>query len=113
MLERGREPGAKSLFGGKVYAQPLRDVWPDLDRKAPIHRWVRVERFSLTKGDRVATVEYRLGRPVAFTTYLPELVKWMAAKAEEAGALVVDEVVVDEILVKDGSVAGVGAAGTR
>ncbi|BAN90987.1 FAD-dependent oxidoreductase [Aeropyrum camini] len=111
VLERGREPGAKSLFGGKVYAQPLRDVWPDLDRKAPIHRWVRVERFSLTKGDRVATVEYRLGRPVAFTTYLPELVKWMAAKAEEAGALVVDEVVVDEILVKDGSVAGVRSGG--
>lgn len=111
VLERGREPGAKSFFGGKVYAQPLRDVWPDLDRKAPIHRWVTLERFSLVLGERVATLEYRLGRPVAFTTYLPELVRWMSGKAEEAGATVLDEIVVDELLVKDGSVVGVRSGG--
>ncbi len=107
VLERGREPGAKSLFGGKVYAQPLRDVWPRLDKEAPIHRWVGVERFSVSWGGRVVTLEFKAGRRVAFTTHLPELVKWMAGKAEEAGALIVDEVVVDEIIVKDGRVEGV------
>ncbi|MCE4611914.1 MAG: FAD-dependent oxidoreductase [Desulfurococcales archaeon] len=107
VLERGREPGAKSLFGGKVYAAPLREVWPRLDKEAPVHRWVGVERFSVSWQGRVVTLEYRLGRRVAFTTHLPELVKWMARKAEESGALVVDEVVVDEILVKDGKVVGV------
>ncbi|MCE4603600.1 MAG: FAD-dependent oxidoreductase [Aeropyrum sp.] len=111
VLERGREPGSKSLFGGKVYAQPLRDVWPDLDKKAPIHRWVRVERFSLEWGGRLATLEYRLGKPVAFTTYLPELVKWMAGKAEEAGATILDEIVADEFIVKDGRIAGVRSGG--
>ena len=111
VLERGREPGAKSLFGGKVYAQPLRDVWPGLDRRAPIHRWVVSERFSIVWGGEVATLEYRMGRGVAFTTFLPELVKWMAGMAEEAGALVVDEVVVDELVVKDGRVVGVRSGG--
>ena len=111
VVERGREPGAKSLFGGKVYAQPLRDVWPGLDKEAPIHRWVAVERLSMVWGERVATIEFRLGRRVAFTTFLPELVKWMAGKAEEAGATIVDEVVVDELLVKDGRVVGVRSGG--
>lgn len=113
VLERGRGAGSKSFYGGKVYAQPLRDVWPSLDREAPIHRWVVKERFSIVWGERVATLEYRLGRPVAFTTYLPSLVSWMAGKAEEAGALVVDEVVVDEILVKDGRVVGVASGSDR
>jgi electron transfer flavoprotein-quinone oxidoreductase len=111
VLERGREPGAKSLFGGKVYAQPLREVWPRLDREAPIHRWVSVERFSVSWGGRVVTLEFRLGRRVAFTTHLPELVKWMAGKAEEAGALILDEVVVDELVVRDGRVVGVRSGG--
>ena len=111
LIERGRGAGSKSLFGGKVYAQPLRDVWPDLDRKAPIHRWVTLERFSFLSSGRMATFEVRLGRSVAFTTHLPELVKWMAGRAEEAGALLIDEVVVDEIVVKDGRVVGVRSGG--
>jgi len=111
LIERGRGAGSKSFYGGKVYAQPLRDVWPDLDGKAPIHRWVGVERFSFLWGERIVTFEARLGRRVAFTTYLPELVKWMAGRAEEAGALLIDEVVVDEIVVKDGRVVGVRSGG--
>ncbi|MCE4612613.1 MAG: FAD-dependent oxidoreductase [Desulfurococcales archaeon] len=107
LLERGRGPGSKELYGGRIYAQPLRDVWPDLDKKAPIHRWVTKERFSFTWGSRVVTLEYRVGRSVSFTTYLPEMAKWMADRATEAGALLVDEVVVDDIVVRDGRVVGV------
>ncbi|MEB3860359.1 MAG: FAD-binding protein, partial [Desulfurococcales archaeon] len=107
VLERGRGAGSKELYGGRVYAQPLREVWPDLDKKAPIHRWVTRERLSLTWGDRVLTLEYKVGRSTSFTTYLPELVKWMAGRAVEAGALLVDEVVVDDLIVRDGRVVGV------
>ena len=107
LLEKGRGAGSKELYGGRVYAAPLRDVWPELDKEAPIHRWVRRERLSFVSGDRVATLEFASARPVSFTAYLPELVRWMAGKAEEAGALLVDEVRVDEILVEDGRVVGV------
>ncbi len=107
MIERGRGAGTKELFGGKIYAAPLREVWPELDKEAPIHRWVTRERMSLVAGDRMVTIEYTLGRRVAFTTYLTEMAKWMAGKAVEAGAILVDEVRVDEILVEDGRVVGV------
>ncbi|MEB3773440.1 MAG: FAD-dependent oxidoreductase [Desulfurococcales archaeon] len=107
ILERGRGAGSKELFGGKVYAPPLRDVWPGLDKEAPIHRWVTRERISFVRGSRVATIEYSLGRRVGFTTYLPELAKWMSDKAVEAGAVLVDEVRVDEIVVRDGRIVGV------
>ncbi len=107
LVERGRSAGSKLLWGGKAYAQPIREVWPELDKEAPIHRWVTRERFSFVWGDRVLTIEYKLGRSVAFTSYLPELVSWMARKAESAGALLVEDVRVDEIVVENGRVVGV------
>ncbi len=107
IVERGRGAGTKELFGGKIYAAPLREVWPELDKEAPIHRWVTRERLSLAARDRLVTIEYTMGKSVAFTTYLTEMAKWMAKKAVEAGAILVDEVRVDEILVEDGRVVGV------
>jgi len=107
IVERGRGAGSKELYGGKIYAAPLREVWPGLDKEAPIHRWVNRERISFVHGDRVATIEFKLGRSVAFTTYLTEMAKWMAGKAVEAGAILVDEVRVDEIVVEGGRVVGV------
>ncbi len=107
IIERGRGAGTKELFGGKIYAAPLREVWPSLDKEAPIHRWVTRERISFVAGDRVTTLEFKLGRRVAFTSYLTEMAKWMAGKAVEAGAVLVDEVRVDEILVRDGRVVGI------
>jgi electron transfer flavoprotein-quinone oxidoreductase len=107
IIERGSEPGAKQLWGGKAYAQPLREVWPELDREAPIHRWISIERFSLVSGERVVSLEYKLGRKVAFTTYLSELVSWMAKKAEEAGAMIISKTRADEIVMKNGRVIGV------
>ncbi|MCX8195866.1 MAG: FAD-dependent oxidoreductase [Acidilobaceae archaeon] len=111
LLERGRGAGSKLLWGGKAYAQPLRDVWPELDKEAPIHRWVTKERISVLWGERAITLEYKLGRRVAFTSPLTELAAWMARKAEAAGALFLDEVVVEEIVVKDGRVVGVRSGG--
>jgi len=55
----------------------------------------------------MVTIEYTMGKRVAFTTYLTEMAKWMANKAVEAGAILVDEVRVDEILVEDGKVVGI------
>lgn len=107
MVERGRGAGSKELYGGKIYAAPLREVWPELDKEAPIHRWVTREKLSITAGDRITTIDFKMGKGVAFTTYLTEMAKWMASKAVEAGALLVDEVVVDEIVKKDGRVVGI------
>jgi electron transfer flavoprotein-quinone oxidoreductase len=107
IVERGRGAGTKELYGGKIYAAPLREVWPELDKEAPIHRWVTRERISFISGERISTIEFKLGRKVAFTTYLTEMARWMANKAVEAGAILVDEVRVDEFVVEGGKVVGI------
>ncbi|MGC9071392.1 MAG: FAD-dependent oxidoreductase [Acidilobus sp.] len=107
LVDRGRGLGDKELFGGRVYAQPLRDVWPELDKEAPIQRWVTRERISLIAGQDAVTVEYKTPSRKSFTALLPQLVSWMSRKAEQAGAVFVNEVTVDELVIKDGKVIGV------
>ncbi len=108
LVDRSREAGSKELYGGRIYLGPLKEVWPDLDKKAPIHRWIKKERASIMgKDGRIITIEYNAGRRTSFTAYLPELVRWMVSKAEEEGTIFVDEVVVDELLTSDGKVVGI------
>ncbi|MEB2793635.1 MAG: FAD-dependent oxidoreductase [Caldisphaeraceae archaeon] len=107
LVERGKGLGDKNMFGGKVYAQPIREVWPELDKEAPIHRWVTKERISMVDGEKVLTVEYRTEKKVSFVTYLTQLTQWMIKKAEGAGALLASEVTVEEILMRDNKVVGI------
>jgi len=109
LIDRGRGPGSKTLYGGRVYAGPLREVWPDLDRGAPIHRLVKRERISLLTSNADVTIDLGPVETDSFTTYLPDLVGWMVSKSVEEGVVFVDEVRVDSLLLQDGKVVGVRA----
>ncbi len=107
LVERGRSPGSKNMFGGRVYVSPLKDIYPDFEKKAPIHRWVTKERISLVHGDEMATFEYEGKNDKSFTTYLTQLSAWMAKQAEEAGAILLNEITVDGFYLEDDFVRGI------
>ena len=107
LVERGRVPGSKNVYGGRVYLAPIKDVYPDFEKEAPVHRWIRKERISLVSGEKMLTIEYRDKDLLSFTSYLPQLTGWMAGKAEEAGAVLVSEITVDSLLVEDSYVKGI------
>ena len=106
VLERGREVGSKNVYGGRIYAEPFREIYPNLNT-APVHRWVRRERISIIPDyESIVNVEYQGKEAVSFTTYLPEFVKWMGIQAEQAGATILTDVTVDRLYVEDGRVTG-------
>ncbi len=108
VVERGRSPGSKSVFGGRVYADPLREIFPEFDKSAPIHRWVTKERISLVNGNEMTSIEFESGNSrVSFTTYLTDLSNWMAKKVEEAGGIVLTEITVDSLVLENGRVKGI------
>lgn len=113
LVERGRVPGSKNMFGGRVYAAPLREIYEDFDKSAPIHRWVRKEKISLVSGDEIFSIEYEETESTSFTTYLTDLANWMAKNAEKAGALVITEVRVDKLILEDGWVKGIIAGNDK
>jgi electron transfer flavoprotein-quinone oxidoreductase len=107
VLERGRTPGSKNLYGGRVYSHPLEEIYPNFRNEAPIERWVKKERISLISNGESFTIEYSSNGSTSFTAYLSRLAGWMAQKAEQAGAIIVTDVRVDDFLVEDGVVKGV------
>ena len=107
VLERGRVPGSKTLYGGKVHASPLKKVFRVQFNGCPVDRWITRERFTLCSKGRDVTLEYRTIEPVYFTSYLPRLTKWIADMAEGAGAIIATETVAERLLMDKGEVKGV------
>ena len=113
VLERGRTPGSKNLFGGRVYSAPLEKVYGNLRKEAPIERWVKHEKLSMMADDGAISVGYDSLRSTSFTASLSKLTAWMAAKAEEQGAVIVTDVRVDGVTMDDGRATGVIAGADR
>jgi electron transfer flavoprotein-quinone oxidoreductase len=107
LIERGRVPGSKNVYGGKIYSHYIKQAYPNYEKEAPIHRWVKKERFSIISGENSVTLEYDSNRTPSFTTYLSQFTKWAASKAEEAGAVLVTEVTVEKLIRENGEVKGV------
>ncbi|MEM1597251.1 MAG: FAD-dependent oxidoreductase [Pyrobaculum sp.] len=110
VLERGREPGAKELYGGRIYAYWLDKYFPEFRKDAPVDRWVRRERVSFLTEDKALTVEMAVleKEKSSFVVPLVSFVSWMAKLAQNAGAKIVTEVTVDQLVKDDkGRVVGV------
>ncbi len=107
LVERGRVPGSKNLFGGRVYSKPLEEIYPNLKEKAPIQRWVTKERISIVKGSDVFSLDFEGKESTSFVCYLSQLAEWMARQAEEAGSLLLTEITVDRFHMEDGKVKGI------
>ncbi len=107
VIERGRRPGCKCVFGGRVYSYVLERRFGSI-RELPIERWVTVEKLTIVdKGS--LTVEFRGEPRRSFTTYLPSLVEHLRKLAESNGAMVVSEIPVERLLAKEGRIVGVVA----
>ncbi|HYM38749.1 MAG TPA: FAD-dependent oxidoreductase [Thermoplasmata archaeon] len=115
LVERGRAPGSKNMFGGRIYAWPLFDLVPDWAKDCPVERLVTQENLAfLTEGAslgiRFDSPKLGEGKAASFTALRPRFDAWLAKKAEEAGAMLVTGIRVDDLWRADGRVRGVFVA---
>lgn len=115
VFERGDYPGSKAMFGGVLYTTVLSNFFPDFPEADCVERHVIEKRFSmLSKNDELAVSFKFLGfEPPyynhSFTALRAVFDRYLASKAEAAGAVLVTQTVVDEVLMRDGCVTGVRA----
>ncbi len=107
LVERGRAPGSKNMFGGRVYLAPLKEVFPEFEKTAPIHRWVTKEKVSFIDEENMTSFEYEGKEKKSFTTYLTQLASWMAKQAEKEGAVFLNEITVNGLYMENGKVKGI------
>jgi electron transfer flavoprotein-quinone oxidoreductase len=117
LLERGPAPGTKNVFGGVLYTTVLSRLIPDFWDQAPLERHIKGVRIFLISPENAVSigVESRAHNKPPFnnsvTVSRANFDGWYASKAEEAGALLLTNTVVDDLLKYRGKVIGVKARG--
>lgn len=106
-LERGEYAGSKNVQGAILYADALERIIPDFREDAPLERhiieqrmWVLDEKSYI--GSNFRSDDFNEAKPNRYTIIRAQFDKWFSAKVREAGALVICETTVTE-LIRDGA----------
>lgn len=116
LVERGAFCGAKNTSGGRLYGHSLEKLIPNFAEEAPIERKIVKERVSMMTPGSAFTGEYtsdKLGDQgrASYSVLRSKFDKWLADKAEEAGAMIATSIRVDDVIVKDGKAVGINCEG--
>ena len=103
-LERGESPGTKNVQGAILYADALEKIIPDFRETCPLERHIIEQRMWLMDEDQTCTgMSYRDARfsqePYnRYTIIRARFDRWFSDQVKKAGALVVCETTVTELL---------------
>ncbi|CFY03034.1 FAD dependent oxidoreductase [Syntrophomonas zehnderi OL-4] len=116
LLERGDYSGAKNVTGGRLYLNPVREMFPDLWEKAPLERFIAHEELSIMDKERSITVRYDGAELVqapyqSYSILRGKFDRWFAKQAEKKGVAIVNKNRVDDLIIENGKVEGVRAGG--
>jgi len=117
LLERGAYPGAKNVFGGILYTTILNRLIPNFWEEAPVERHIKgVQIFLLSENNAISigVQSEEHNKPPynnSFSVSRAKFDQWYAKKAEEAGAFLITNTVVDDLLWENNKVVGVKARG--
>jgi len=117
LLERGKYPGAKNMFGGLLHNTPvLNELLPDFAERAPLERHVYKKALVFMTPASAVSLSFDnedFDEPPynGYTVFRPAFDKWLAAEAVKAGALLLCECTAGDLVRKDGRIAGVTVKG--
>lgn len=113
LLERGTYPGAKNIFGGILYTTVLNRLIPNFWETAPVERHIKGVELFLISANNAVSVKVQSeehNKPPynhSFTVSRSKFDRWYSSKAEEAGALLIPDTVVDDLIRENNKVVGV------
>lgn len=116
-IERGSYPGAKNVFGGILYTPVLNRLIPNFWEEAPVERHMKGLKIFLISEKNAISIgvesEEHNKPPYnnSFTVSRAKFDSWYAQKAQEAGAMLITDTVVDDLLWDGNKVVGVKARG--
>jgi len=119
LIERGTFPGEKNMFGGVLHRLPsLEEIFPDFWERAPLERHIVKKGVTFMTGDSSFSTTIEAGNfdktPYnGYTIFRPRFDKWLADEAVKAGATLITSATVDDIVRKNGKVAGVTVLGRK
>lgn len=114
LIEKGTKPGSKNVMGGILYPYYLEKLigeeWRNAELERPIideQRWMMTPNAHICFGYK----NFRnREHPHSYSVLRAKFDAWFAAQAEESGAYLLPETVVEELILERGKVVGVRTA---
>lgn len=109
LIERGTFCGSKNVFGGAIYTQPVKEIFPDFEQSAPLERNNIKHQYMLLTENEDTTISHTKKSELSdsYTVIRGKFDRWMAEQAKKEGVTIVTETVVKELIVEDKKVIGV------
>ena len=117
LVERGTYPGEKNMFGGILHRMTsIEELLPDFLANAPLERHIAKKGTTFMTGDssfhvQHETVNFDRAPYNGYTVFRPRFDRWLAEEAVKAGATLITRSTVDDLVRKDGRIAGVTVQG--
>ncbi|MBI3381644.1 MAG: FAD-dependent oxidoreductase [Aquabacterium sp.] len=111
-IERGEYPGSKNVQGAILYADALERIIPDFRDDAPLERHIIEQRMWVLDdasfvGSHFRSEDYNKPPYNRYTIIRAQFDKWFSSKVREAGALLICETTVQELIMDGSKVVGV------
>jgi len=115
LVERGNYCGSKNVTGGRMYGHSMEKIIPGFAESAPVERRIVRERLSHDENGSFVTEECESRDPLiengeSFSILRSRFDRWFADQCEEAGVMLINDILVDDLYVSDGKVCGIVAA---
>lgn len=109
LIERGDFAGAKNMFGGAMYGEPLKEIFPDYENSAPIERYTVEHRYAVLTDDEGTVISHRNEKNPqnSFTVIRANFDKWAVEQAVKEGVYFAPKTVVRSLLTKEEKVVGI------
>ena len=113
VLERGRYPGAKNMFGGIFYSNQMNKLFPNFHKEAPVERYVSKKRYSMLVDNSEIAFNFEpeeFKKPPYNSSFIVKrsvFDGWFARKAEAEGACIINNVNIKDFLWDKDKIAGV------
>ena len=110
VIERAIVPGEKNVTGGVMFKGILDELIPEWKNEAPIERWITKKGIGMVTADSLSLMQYETERTDGYNACTLNRVhfdSWLADKAEEAGATLLTNTLVEDVILEDGFVKGV------
>ncbi len=117
ILERGKHPGAKNMFGGLLHNTPvLNEMLPSFWEKAPLERHVYKKVLAFMTPESAVSLTFeneKFEQPPynGYTVFRPAFDNWLAGEAVKEGALLLNDCTAEDLIKKDGHITGVTVKG--
>lgn len=110
LIERGNYSGSKNVFGGAIYTQPTKEIFPNFEESAPLERKTVSHKYILRTKDKTVSASYiarEEDEAGSYSVIRSKFDRWMAQEAQKEGVVLVTETLVKEVIVKENKVVGV------